>query len=239
VVTSLGEALARPASTSWALAVSSGASWADGGACTLGGELRRWLAESNRSEAVTCLVLRWPAGWALLAWCVDRLLSLLTEAKLCEALACVITSCVQALAWPAALVALTSWVGAVRADGGACTGLWELLWWITEANCCEAVARLVLSRPTRWTLLARSVDWLLSILAEAKLGEALASRVRSVVKAAARPARIIALAGRVCALWTKLLAAAVSWKLCRCKSNQSSTNASTHHDDGQMAVCGN
>merc|ERR1712118_39622 len=79
------------------------------------------LAETNCREAHARLVLLRPAGWALLPRRVDRFLPLITEAKLCKALACVVPRRIQALAGPAcASGALARGLATARANGLAC-----------------------------------------------------------------------------------------------------------------------
>lgn len=91
----------------------------------------------------------------------------------------------------------------------------ELLWRLTKANCCEAIARLVFSWPTRRALLAWGVDRLFSSFAKAKLGKAFTCFVGRVVEAASRPTSIITFALGIRAIWTQVLASAVRGQLGR------------------------
>lgn len=179
VVTCSIKAFARPASI--ALAIRCSASRANLGACTLCREFLRRFTEANCCKAIACLVLRWPARWALLAGCVDWLLTLLTEAELSKALTSVVTCFIQALAGPAPFITFACWTGARRANALALASFWKFLWRLAEADRRETVACFVLCWPTRWAFLSWGVDWFLPLLAEAKLCKAGACAVRCVV----------------------------------------------------------
>jgi len=85
----------------------------------------------------------------------------------------------------------------------------ELLRRLAKADCCEAIARLVVRRPTRWALLAWGVDWLFSCFAKAKFGKAFTCFIGCIIEAASWPASIIAFARGIFAFWAQGLASAV------------------------------
>jgi hypothetical protein len=201
------EAFARPASVT--LAIWCDASWAKRRALACCRELGRWLAEANCSEAIASLVVFCPACWAFLSRSVHWFLTILAKAQLCEAFASVVTCGIQALPWPAALVAFTRGICAVRTDLLTSTRLRKLAWRLAETNGGEAIACLVLGWPARWTFLTWSVHRLFAIFAEAELCEAFACFVWSVIEAASWPTCIITLARRVFALRAQFLALAV------------------------------
>jgi len=80
--------------------------WAECGATAGCGQLGRWLAETNCSEARTRSVVLRPARRALFTRKVGWILAIGTEAELCETIARLIDSVVHALAGPAFVVAL-------------------------------------------------------------------------------------------------------------------------------------
>ena len=75
----------------------------------------RRLAEADRSEAVTSLVLGRPTRWAFLAGRVHGVLPWFAETKLREASAGFIDSVVEALSGPARVVAFAGGARALRA----------------------------------------------------------------------------------------------------------------------------
>jgi len=103
VISGFVEALARPASLI-TLTCRISAVRANGRALARLWELLRWLTKANGCEAHACFVLRWPAGWAFLAWCVYRLLAVFAEPKLRKALASGIRCVIEAAAGPARII---------------------------------------------------------------------------------------------------------------------------------------
>jgi len=99
-------------------------------------------------------------------------LTIWTEFQLCKALTSMITSGIESLARPAAIITLTTVAFAARTNRGACTFGWECLGRITKANSCEAHACLVLRGPARRAVFSRCVDRLFTRFAEVKLGKA-------------------------------------------------------------------
>jgi len=181
------EALSRPTRIAWAFAIGCGATRANCGTRTCGGQLWRRFAEADGREAIASLVFGCPTRGALLSRRVNWLFASLAKAQFGKAFAGVIARMVEIFAWPAAFVALARRRCAARANGRALARLWKLLGGIAEADCCKAIASLVLLWPARWALLTRSVDRLLTCLAKPQLCEALASRIRCVIQAAPRP----------------------------------------------------
>lgn len=144
-----------------------------------------------------------------------------------------IASFVERLSRPTTLVAFARWgfAFALRANCITCARLWNLAWRLTKTDRRKTHTSLVLRWPTRRTLLAWSVYWLLPWFAKVKLGETFTSFVWCILKAASRPARIITFAGWLRAIRTQALATAVRGQLLgRGHSEQANNDPNTHGD---------